>query len=384
MAVLLAVLLVGQGLHRGAQRYLLRLLRLLAARTQSRWDDAALEARLPHRLVWGIPLLAWYYGVLIVPGVPTWAFLALQRGILALMVVVLVRSVDAALAAISRIYGEMPQAKARPIKGFLQVANIVSHLAGLILVVSVLMGRSPVIFLSGLGALTAVLLLVFRDSLLSLVAGIQITTNNLLRVGDWIEMSQFEADGEVVDIALNSVKVRNWDKTFTVIPTHKFLEHSFRNWRGMEESGGRRIKRSFHVDQSTVRGLSAEEIERFSRWGLLRAYMEEKRAELEPGGGAVSLRGEMGGRRLTNLGTLRAYIVRYLKNYPGLHRGMTLLVRHLAPTAEGIPVEIYVFTVDTRWVQHEDILADIFEHILALVPEFGLRLYQRSSDAAQR
>ena len=339
---------------------------------------------MPQRLVWGVPLLVWYYGVLIVPGVPEWALLVLQRGVLALMVVVLVRSVDAALAAISSIYGELPQAKERPIKGFLQVANVVSHLAGLILVVSVLMGRSPVIFLSGLGALTAVLLLVFRDTLLSLVAGIQITTNNLLRVGDWIEMSQFEADGEVVDIALNSVKVRNWDNTFTVIPTHKFLEHSFRNWRGMEESGGRRIKRSFHVDQSTIRFLTGEEIERFSRWELLRAYMEEKRADIEAGGGAESPRGEVGERRLTNLGTLRAYIVRYLKCHPGLHRRMTLLVRHLAPAAEGIPVEIYVFTADTRWVQHEDIQADIFDHVLSMVPQFGLRVYQRSSDAGQR
>ncbi len=382
--MLLAVFLAAEGSHRAVRLYLLRLLSHLSARTQTHWDDAVLEAKLPQRIVWGVPLLVWYYGVVIVPGVPEWAFLALQRGVLALMVVVLVRSVDAALVAINGIYGALPQAKERPIKGFLQVANVVSHLAGLILAVSILMGRSPVIFLSGLGALTAVLLLVFRDSLLSLVAGIQITANNLLRVGDWIEMSQFEADGEVVDIALNSVKVRNWDNTFTVIPTHKFLEHSFRNWRGMEESGGRRIKRSFHVDQSTIRFLTGEEIERFSRWELLRAYMEEKRAEIEAGGGAEAARGEVGERQLTNFGTLRAYIVRYLKSHPELHRGMTLLVRHLAPAAEGIPVEIYVFTADTRWVQHEDIQADIFDHILAMVPQFGLRVYQRSSDAGQR
>ena len=264
------------------------------------------------------------------------------------------------------------------------MANVVSHLAGLILVIAVLMGRSPVIFLSGLGALTAVLLLVFRDTLLSLVAGIQITTNDLLRVGDWIEMPEFGADGEVADIALNSVTISNWDNTLTVIPTHKFLEHSFRNWRGMEQSGGRRIKRSFHLDQSTVRFLTREEIERFSRWRLLGDYMAAKRTEIgaELGADAPDTEaGVRGGRRLTNLGTLRAYIVRYLQNHPALHHGMTLLVRHLAPTAEGLPVEIYVFTSDTRWIQHEDVQADIFDHLLAMVPEFGLRVYQRSSDA---
>lgn len=383
-AVLLAVLLAGEVLHRAARLYVLRFLKLLAARTQTRWDDAVLVARLPDRLVWSVPLLVWYYGVLIVPGMPEWASVVAQRVVLALMVIILVRSVDAALGAANTIYGGLPRARERPIKGFLQVANVVSHLAGLILVIAVLIGRSPVIFLSGLGALTAVLLLVFRDTLLSLVAGIQITTNDLLRVGDWIEMPEFGADGEVADIALNSVTISNWDNTFTVIPTHKFLEHSFRNWRGMEESGGRRIKRSFHLDQSTVRFLTGEEIERFSRWKLLGEYMAAKRREIGAGSGAEAPDGEAGvrcGRRLTNLGTLRAYIVKYLESHPALHDGMTLLVRHLAPTAEGLPVEIYVFTSDTRWVQHEDVQADIFDHLLAMVPEFGLRVYQRSSDA---
>ena len=383
-AVLLAVLLAGEALHRAARLYVLRFLKLLAARTQTQWDDAVLVARLPDRLVWSVPLLVWYYGVLIVPGVPEWASVAAQRAVLALMVIILVRSVDAALGSANTIYGELPRARERPIKGFLQVANVVSHLAGLILVIAVLMGRSPVIFLSGLGALTAVLLLVFRDTLLSLVAGIQITTNDLLRVGDWIEMPEFGADGEVADIALNSVTISNWDNTLTVIPTHKFLEHSFRNWRGMEQSGGRRIKRSFHLDQSTVRFLTREEIERFSRWRLLGDYMAAKRTEIgaELGADAPDTEaGVRGGRRLTNLGTLRAYIVRYLQNHPALHHGMTLLVRHLAPTAEGLPVEIYVFTSDTRWIQHEDVQADIFDHLLAMVPEFGLRVYQRSSDA---
>ncbi len=184
-------------------------------------------------------------------------------------------------------------------------------------------------------------------------------------------MSQFEADGDVVDIALNSVKVQNWDRTFTVIPTHKFLEHSFRNWRGMQESGGRRIKRSFNVDQSTVRFLTDEEVERFSHWELLAEYIQQKRSELDIQNREHSVGSEVefpNVRRLTNLGTLRAYIFRYLKEHPGIHQDMTLLVRQLAPGPEGLPIEIYVFTSDTRWLYHE---------------EFGLRVYQRSSDAPQ-
>jgi miniconductance mechanosensitive channel len=194
------------------------------------------------------------------------------------MVVVLVISVSAALDAIQLIYSSLPRVRERPIKGFLQVAKIVAYLAGLILVISAIMVRSPLIFLTGLGAMTAVLLLVFRDTILSLVAGVQLTSNDLIRVGDWIEMPQFDADGDVVDIALNSVRVQNWDRTFTVIPTHKFLEHSFRNWRGMEDSGGRRIKRAFYLDQSSVRFLEEDEIEAFLRWELLGDYLRRNSA----------------------------------------------------------------------------------------------------------
>ena len=295
------------------------------------------------------------------------------------------RAFDAALEGVQQVYSQLPQARERPIKGFLQVANVVAYLAGLILVVSIVMGRSPVIFLSGLGALTAVLLLVFRDTLLSLVAGIQITTNDLLRVGDWIEMSQFEADGELVDIALNSVKVQNWDLTFSVIPTHKFLEHSFRNWRGMQESGGRRIKRAFIIDQSTIRFLTDEEVERFGEWELLSDYMQRKQGEIESEDREQPVDEQIrvpNARRLTNVGTLRAYIFQYLKQHPGVHGDMTLLVRQLAPGPEGLPIEIYVFTADTEWLYYEGIQADIFDHILAMIPEFGLRAYQRSSDAS--
>jgi miniconductance mechanosensitive channel len=383
VVTVLVVLLLGELLHRVVRHLILRFLEDVARQTPQKWDQALFDARLPQRMAWGVPLLVWYYGLLLVPFLAEEPQVVARRVLLASMVLVVVRSFDAFLDGVNRIYLENPRSRERPIKGFLQVANVVGHLAGLILIVAILMDRSPLLFLSGLGAMTAVLLLVFRDTLLSLVAGIQITTNDLLRTGDWIEMPQFQADGDVVDIALNSVTVQNWDRTLSVIPTHKFLEHSFKNWRGMSESGGRRIKRAFHVDQSTIRFLTDDEIETFSRWELLRDYMAEKRAQIDAWN--RSHPGEDGvlphHRRLTNMGTLRAYLVAYLRAHPGIHQEMTFLVRQLAPGPEGLPLEVYVFTSSTQWAVYEGIQGDIFDHVLATVPEFGLRVFQRPSGA---
>jgi miniconductance mechanosensitive channel len=383
LVALLLVFLVGEILHRVVRRFILRFLEQMARQTPQQWDQALFDARLPQRMAWGVPLLVWYYGLVLVPFLPEDPLLVLRRVLLASMIVVVVRSFDAFLDGVNRIYLENPRSRERPIKGFLQVANVVAHLAGLILVIATLMDRSPLLFLSGLGAMTAVLLLVFRDTLLSLVAGIQITTNDLLRQGDWIEMPQFQADGDVVDIALNSVTVQNWDRTLTVIPTHKFLEHSFRNWRGMSESGGRRIKRAVHLDQASVRFLTDDEIEAFSRWELLAPYMAEKRAEIEAWNARHPSEGGLvpHHRRLTNLGTLRAYLAAYLRNHPGIHQEMVFLVRQMAPGPEGIPMEIYVFTNDTRWAAYEGIQGDIFDHVLATLPDFGLRVFQRPTGA---
>ncbi len=386
VVVALGVLVLGEALHRIVRHYILRFLEYVTERSPVSWDHALFQARLPYRLAWGVPLMVWYQGLVLVPAIPGDVAVVVRRVLLASMVVVVVRAFDAFLDGVHRIYSELPRANDRPIKGFLQVANVVGHLAGLILVVGILMDRSPVLFLSGLGAMTAVLLLVFRDTLLSLVAGIQLTTNDLIRIGDWIEMPQFQADGDVVDIALNSVRVQNWDRTYSVIPTHKFLEHSFRNWRGMTESGGRRIKRSFHVDQSSVRFLTEDEIERFSRWALLKEYMGRKEAEIAEHNAAHPSDGEIipHHRRLTNLGTLRAYISAYLKHHPKLHPEMISMVRQLEPDPDGIPIEVYTFTADIRWAEYEGIQADIFDHILAIVPEFGLRIYQHPTGMDMR
>ncbi len=383
LVVAVAVLVVGEIVHRIVRYYLLWFLERLARSTQQGWDDALFESRLPHRLAWAVPLVVWQIGVDLIPFVPPAVLLIVKRVILASIVLVVVRAFAALLDGINRIYTLQPRARERPIKGFLQVANIVAHLAGVIMVAAILMDRSPIPLLSGLGAMTAVLLLVFRDTLLSLVAGVQITTNDLIRVGDWIEMPQFEADGDVVDIALNSITVQNWDRTLSVIPTHKFLEHSFKNWRGMQESGGRRIKRAVHLDQSTIRYLEPDEVQRFAQWELLREYIARKRDEVKsynagrtPGEGVTPH-----ARRLTNVGTFRAYLIEYLKTHPEIRQDMTFLVRQLAPGPQGLPIEIYVFTSDTRWAFYEALQADIFDHVLAAVPEFELRVYQQPGGA---
>jgi miniconductance mechanosensitive channel len=297
------------------------------------------------------------------------------------MILAVVLSVGSVLTAANAIYSTRPEHKERPIKGYLQVVKILLYVAACVVIVATLMDRSPWLFLSGIGAMTAVLLLIFKDTILSLVASIQLTSNEMVRVGDWIEMPQLGADGDVIDVALHTVKVQNWDKTITTIPTHKLISESFKNWRGMSDSGGRRIKRSLFLDLNTIRFLEAEEIERFGRFALLKDYIGEKREELaefnQQPGRDLSLRADT--RQLTNVGTLRAYIVNYLRAHPSIRQDMTLIVRQRDPGPNGLPLEIYTFTNDTRWAAYEDIQSDIFDHILAIVPEFGLRVFQTPS-----
>jgi miniconductance mechanosensitive channel len=262
-----------------------------------------------------------------------------------------------------------------------QLAKVFLYLVAFVFVVARLADQSPWFFVSGLGAMMAIILLIFRDTLLSLVASVQLTNNDLIRVGDWIEMPQFGADGDVVDIALNAVTVRNWDRTTTVIPTHKFLEHSFKNWRGMFEGGGRRIKRAIHIDTTSIRFLTDEEIARFGRYALLRDYIAAKTAELREHNARLAADPDTiaNARRLTNVGTLRAYVAAYLRSHPAIRQDLTFLVRQLAPTPEGLPLEIDVFVRDTRWAHYEGIQADVFDHVLAMVEQFGLALFQRPS-----
>jgi len=366
-----------------AKRLLLVAIRAVATRTRSDWDDALVEHKVFGRLAQIIPAIIIYSGVDFLPGVSEAHQTVVRNVAGAYMILVIVLTLAAVLSAANHVYESRPIARLRPIKGFVQLAQVAIYILGAILVIAALIDRSPVILLSGLGAMTAVLLIVFKDTLLSLVASLQLTGQDMIRVGDWLEVPQFGADGDVIDVALYTVTVQNWDKTITKIPTHRLISDSFKNWRGMSESGGRRIKRSINVDFNSIRFLTAEEVQRFKGFALLRDYIEAKEAELDayneglgaPGGSAVNL------RRLTNVGTFRAYIYNYLKHHPKIHDRMTLIVRQLQPGTEGLPIEIYCFSNDIDWVAYEGIQADIFDHIGAIAPEFGLRLYQRLAGA---
>jgi miniconductance mechanosensitive channel len=363
-----------------ARRRVLALVNRLIRRTTFGWDDALHHHKVFERLAHLTPAAVVYFGGVLVPGLPSDIQTLAQNVAAAFMLFIVVLTVGATLSAGNEIYEQFPIAKTRPIKGYLQVAKILTYALGGVVVVAALLDRSPFLFLSGIGAMTAVLLLVFKDTLLSLVASIQLTNTGLVRVGDWIEMPKYGADGDVIDIALHTVKVQNWDKTITSIPTHKLIEDSFKNWRGMSESGGRRIKRSIFLDKHTVRFLTEEEVGRFRRFTLLKDYVEEKQKELQEYNARIGATDDQVNlRRLTNIGTFRAYIVNYLKNHPQIHDGMTLLVRQLEPAPNGVPIQIYVFANETAWVAFEDIQSDIFDHFMAIVPEFGLRLFQNPS-----
>ncbi|CAX60767.1 MULTISPECIES: mechanosensitive ion channel family protein [Erwinia] len=265
-----------------------------------------------------------------------------------------------------------------PLRGIFQSIKLIATLLIGLMVISLLIGKSPLVLLTGLGAMTAVLMLVFKDPILGLVAGIQLSANNMLKMGDWLDMPKYGADGDVIDIGLTTVKVRNWDKTITTIPTYALISDSFKNWRGMSESGGRRIKRSLNIDATSIHFLSDEEIARMNRAQLLTPYLDGKVAEVANHNASLGcdLTTPLNGRHMTNIGTFRAWLEAWLKSHPQIHKDMTLMVRQLAPGSEGLPIEIYVFTNTTVWLEYEKIQSDIFDHIFALLPEFGLRVHQ--------
>ncbi len=380
---ILGLLLLGTAawvVHLLARHFLLGPLRLIVRRTRTDFDEILLEERVPQRAMLLLPLFVLGAGLNVVPALSPELREFLSRLIGAFSIVVGTGILDALLSAGHAFYLRMPASELRPIKSYVQLVKVFIYVLAGIFIVARLADQSPWFFVSGLGAMMAVILLIFRDTLLSLVASIQLTNNDLIRVGDWIEMPQFDADGDVVDIALNAVKVVNWDKTITVIPTHKFLEHSFKNWRYMY-GVGRRIRRSIHINSSSIRFLTDDEIERLSRFVLLKDYIAEKLAELEGFNARYSddPNAIVNQRRLTNVGTFRAYVTAYLRNHSAIHQDLTFLVRQLEPTAEGLPLQIYVFTKDTRWAVYEGVQADIFDHLMSIIPEFGLRVYQRPS-----
>ena len=379
-SVLLAVATVAYFI---ARFWIVGLVRRLVSRTETTWDDALVQAEVFLRLAHFAPAIVAFYGVNFIPDLNATLQSIIQRSAIAVMVVVAALSVGAFLSAVNEIYSSNAENRQRPIKGYLQIVKIILYVVSGLCVASILLDKSPWIFVSGIGAMSAVLLLIFRDTILSLVASLQISNNDMVRVGDWVEMPQYGADGDVIDVALHTVQIQNWDKTITTVPTHALISDSFKNWRGMSQSGGRRIKRSIFIDVSTIRFLEPDEIERFGRWSLLREYIESKTKDLDAWNAGPDRDREINAdiRRLTNMGTLRAYIAAYLHAHPKIHKGMTLLLRQLQPGPSGLPIEIYCFTNDTDWGVYEGVQSDIFDHILAIVSEFDLRVFQDPTGA---
>lgn len=333
------------------------------------------------RLANVVPALILSVGIRFVPDLSDTIVTVVHNVCSAFIVLTIALAIGNLLTTINTLYEQRPEARLRPVKGYVQVTKIVIYVIATILMVATIIDRSPLILLSGLGAMAAVLMLIFQDTLLSLVASVQISSNDIIRVGDWVEVPHLNADGDVIDIALHTVKIQNWDKTITSIPTKRFLTDPFKNWRGMQESGGRRIKRSVMLDQQSVHFLNDEERAQLNRFRLLKDYLKEKQQDIDTWNQALKEQGKepVNTRRITNVGTFRAYVERYLRSHDGIHQNMTLMVRQLSPTAEGLPLEIYCFTNTVDWVKYEGIQADIFDHLMSILPEFGLRVYQHPS-----
>ncbi|NRB75314.1 MAG: mechanosensitive ion channel family protein [Verrucomicrobiales bacterium] len=286
---------------------------------------------------------------------------------------------DSLLNSLQVIISQTPAGKRLNLATFTQVAKLVGALVVIILTIAILIGKSPLTLLGGLGVFASVFMLVFKDVILGFVAGIQLASNQMLSQGDWLEMPSYNADGDVLEIGLTTVKVQNWDKTITTIPTYALISDSFKNWRGMSESGGRRIKRSLLIDTNTIRLCTDEMLDRFEEIEHISEYLASKKAEVEEFNATVTesrLQNRVNGRRLTNIGTFRAYIEAYLRHHPDINQEMTLLVRQLTPEGRGIPIEIYCFSSNKVWADYESIQADIFDHLLAVAPEFDLRIFQ--------
>ncbi|MEX1827945.1 mechanosensitive ion channel family protein [Luteibacter sp. CQ10] len=360
--------------------FLHRVVRVATRHTAWRWDDALYEHGAFRWLARMLPAIVIYYGIdeLLEP-LDTLAVLVRNLAV-CWMIVCVIGSLGRALVAFESLYSATPAGK-RSIKGVVQLLQLALWIVALVLVITKLTHQSIGLLLSGIGAMSAVLLLVFKDTILGFVAGIQLGTNDMLRVGDWITMASAGVDGDVIDITLHTVKVRNFDRTIVTVPTWKLIAESFQNWRGMSESGGRRIKRELFVDAACVRFLEDEEIERFGQVYLLKAYLERKREDIRRWNEALGEPGKLpvNRRRQTNIGAFRAYAEAYLAAHPDVHDKMTRMVRMRDPGAQGIPLEIYCFTNTVVWLDYERIQADIFDHLIAILPEFGLRPFQQPS-----
>ena len=357
-----------------------RLLERMSSHTRQQWDDVLVEKHVFQRLLNFIPLILIY--VLTSPILSGTKFLPLSQTVISVLFLIAgMMTVDALLNALVKVYDNSEIAKEISITAFVQVFKLVLYFVTGILLLSLVLQKTPLYFLSGLGALTAVLMFVFKDILLGFIAGIQLIVNKMVAPKDWIEMPKYGADGDVIEITLTTVKVQNFDNTITTIPTYALINESFKNWRNMNVSGGRRIKRYVNIDLNSIKFCDTEMLERFKRIQLISKNIEDRKEEikvhnLEHNVDESTL---VNGRRLTNIGVFRSYVEAYLRQHPMIHNDMTFLIRQLSPKENGLPIEIYVFCKNTEWSVYESVQADIFDHILAVVPEFDLRVFQEPS-----
>lgn len=364
-----------------AKKVITRFVHVLAKRSTTEWDDIFVERRLFVRVSYFAPALIIYFLAPIVIPEYKGTFTIIQLILSLYMIIMVLVIVNTFLNAAQDIYNTYEISKTRPIKGYVQVVKIIVFVIGGIIIIANLLNKSPATLLLSLGTLSAVLMLVFKDPILGFVGGIQLTANKMVKIGDWISMPKYGADGTVIDISLTTVKVQNWDKTITTIPTYTLVTDYFQNWRGMEESGGRRIKRSINIDMNSVKFCTPEMLEKYTKIQFLSKYITEKNNELEAFNKKHNIDNSVlvNGRRQTNLGVFRAYLKNFLRNKPEINLDMTFLVRQMQPTAEGIPMEVYVFSKVQEWAAYEDIQADILDHILAVIPHFDLRVFQDPS-----
>ena len=379
-SMFLVVLCLSWFVYKIVQGPLNRSLERLSSHTNQQWDNVLVEKHVFQRLLNFVPLILIY--VLTSPILSGTELLALSQTLInVLFLLAAMLTIDALLSALLAIYSSSGIAKEISITPFVQVLKLALYFVSGILLLSLLLQKTPLYFLSGLGALTAVLMFVFKDILMGFVAGIQLIANKMVAPKDWIEMPKYGADGDVIEITLTTVKVQNFDNTITTIPTYALINESFKNWRNMNLSGGRRIKRYVNIDLSSIKFCDTEMLERFIKIQLISKDIQDRQAEIKVSNEENNIDEStlVNGRRLTNIGIFRAYVEAYLRQHPQISNQMTFLVRQLSPRENGLPIEIYVFCKETNWNIYEAVQADIFDHILAVVPEFDLRVFQEPS-----
>ena len=374
LVVILAIAFLGDAICR---HIILTAVARLVKKTKATWDDIVFDRKvLTHVSHLVAPILLYILLPLAISNLGLLSFI--QRICMIYIIAVFLKFISSLLTALFHVYSEKEQFRDRPLKGLLQTVQVILFFIGGIIIVSILIDKSPMVLLTGLGASAAVLMLVFKDSIMGFVYGIQLSANNMLRVGDWIQMPKYGADGTVIEVTLNTVKVRNWDNTITTIPPYALVSDSFQNWRGMQESGGRRIKRSIRIDMNSVKFCTPEMLAKYKKIQLLKDYIEETEKVIEDYNKEHGIDNSIlvNGRRQTNLGVFRAYLTNYLKSLPTVNQDLTCMVRQLQPTEQGIPLELYFFSAIKAWVPYEGVQADVFDHVLAIIPEFDLHVFQ--------